>query len=186
MTDVPDRDPARVRAEFEEFYRAQFDPARRWVHRQDPTLDDQEIVNEAFTRTWKRWCTLTGPPRQYLFRIIRNLMAEARKKSTVPPIPPDERHRALVAPVEDFETRQRLKELSDDIDALPEHLRQALLLRYDGMSVKEIAEAMGCDPRSVSTYLWKARKELSRHNRPTAPGNGPGTGARHDDRGDTW
>lgn len=53
------------------------------------------------------------------------------------------------------------------IGALPEDLRTALVLfEYENLSMKEIAEVLGCTAKAVENRLYRARHELRGHLTP--------------------
>ncbi|WP_033433579.1 RNA polymerase sigma factor [Saccharothrix syringae] len=171
--------------EFAEFYRETHDKLCRYVHHHAPMLDSREIAHVALSRVWGRWGRIEGSPLRYAFIVAKNLMVQELRQTTAPPVSPDERHRLLVAPLEDIEQRQRLLEVEAAIEKLPRHLRDALRMKSFGFSNKQIAEAMGCRTRSVSNYVAEARRRLLARDDPGA-GTAEGDGAvRYDDRGDT-
>jgi RNA polymerase sigma-70 factor (ECF subfamily) len=59
------------------------------------------------------------------------------------------------------------------MDALPEELRTAIMLReLDGLSYEEIAEIMGCPIGTVRSRIFRAREAVAGKLRPlldTAP-----------------
>ena len=64
--------------------------------------------------------------------------------------------------------REELRQtLEDAIDALPEELRVAIVLReIDGLSYEEIAEAMECPVGTVRSRIFRARDAVDKKIRP--------------------
>lgn len=59
--------------------------------------------------------------------------------------------------------RERIAAVQTAVTALPLDLRTALVLfEYEGHSVSEIAETLGCTPKAVENRLYRARQHLKR------------------------
>lgn len=57
--------------------------------------------------------------------------------------------------------RERIAAVQAAVAALPFDLRTALVLfEYEGQSMAEIAEALGCTPKAVENRLYRARQQL--------------------------
>ncbi len=57
--------------------------------------------------------------------------------------------------------------MNDAIDALPEDLRTAIILReVEGLSYEEIAEAMDCPVGTVRSRIFRAREAIDRSLKP--------------------
>ncbi|XVV06067.1 RNA polymerase sigma factor [Actinosynnema sp. CA-248983] len=175
-------DSRRRRAEFEEFYREKFTFLWHDARRHMPAPESEDIVHEVLTRMWRLWDEIEGPRLNYARTAIKNLVNERRRQATSP-IPVEDHHSALVAPVEDVETRQRVSDLLERISELPPHLGQVLLMRMYGYDNGEIARRTGCAIPSVSTYGWKAKRLLD-PDHPVADRKSRTRGIRNDDRGD--
>jgi RNA polymerase sigma-70 factor (ECF subfamily) len=60
-----------------------------------------------------------------------------------------------------MERTERINAVRDAIAALPADLREAVVLfEYEQMSHAEIADALGCTPKSVESRLYRARAKL--------------------------
>lgn len=60
-----------------------------------------------------------------------------------------------------LERGERINAVRDAIAALPTDLREAVVLfEYEQMSHAEIADALGCTPKSVEARLYRARAKL--------------------------
>jgi RNA polymerase sigma-70 factor, ECF subfamily len=63
--------------------------------------------------------------------------------------------------LQDMETMEQERLISESIQALPPNEKTALLLRkYHELSYKEIAEAMGCTEGAVKTYIHRGKLRL--------------------------
>jgi len=168
-----------VHAGDERAFRALFDalyhPLLRFAGSlvRDPAAAE-DLVQDAFVRLWDRRERLdvTQSLRAYLFRSVRNLAFNHRRD--------DQTHQRLLGdaalddegvvprrgPTPDqVATGQELeRQLAGWLDALPPRQREALRLsRMEGLSHAEVAEAMGCAPRTVNNHLVAALATLKRH-----------------------
>lgn len=57
--------------------------------------------------------------------------------------------------------RETAERLNDELDRLPPRQREAVTLRYfEGLSVRETAEAMRCSEGAVKASVWQALRRL--------------------------
>ena len=155
---------------FDALYGPLYRSARALVH--DGAVAE-DLVQEAFVRLWD-WRTrleAATPLRAWLFRTVRNLALNLRRDATTrqqlltdpvalasaaaprPAPPPD-------AAVSGGDVAAQLSALVDD---LPPRQREALLLtRVEGLSHVEVADVMGCAPRTVNNHLVAALATLRR------------------------
>jgi RNA polymerase sigma-70 factor (ECF subfamily) len=98
----------------------------------------------------------------WLFRIGHNAFADhyraaARRRE---PLPDDLPGRGD-GPAEEAQGREALRELGRALDRLPAEFRAALLLRAEqGLSFREIAEAMNLTEETARWRVFKARQKL--------------------------
>lgn len=169
----------RVCAGDERAFRALFDalyhPLLRFAGSlvRDPAAAE-DLVQDAFVRLWDRRENLDPAQslRPYLFRAVRNLAFNHRRD--------DRTHQRLLgdAVIDDLSAVPRRAPLPDQVasgrelereldrllHALPPRQREALVLsRMEGLSHAEVAEAMGCAPRTVNNHLVAALATLKRH-----------------------
>ncbi|NUT47798.1 MAG: sigma-70 family RNA polymerase sigma factor [Saccharothrix sp.] len=170
------------RAGFEEFYRRELPFLLHLARKRMPSPENEDVVHEVFTRMWQRWDEIEGPPFMYAQRVLSNLIIERRRKSLIP-IPVEDHHSALVAPVTDVEARARLLDLLNGIEQLSPRLQEVAVAVMLGYSNREIAKSMGCTTASVATYRWLVRRRLEALL--IADVKGRARGVRNDDRGDT-
>jgi RNA polymerase sigma factor (sigma-70 family) len=101
--------------------------------------------------------------RPWLYRIARNrCINQLRRAKTVAFDVLDDHHaESGCTPAETVISRQRFRDLVDDIQALPDAQRIALLLReVDGFAYQEIAAAMETTVPAVKSLLVRARVAL--------------------------
>jgi RNA polymerase sigma factor (sigma-70 family) len=63
---------------------------------------------------------------------------------------------------EQFDQAELALVLRDALSLLPEHFRQALQFRLEGLEVAEIAGRMGCSKRTVERYLQEGYRLMRR------------------------
>ena len=99
--------------------------------------------------------------RPWLFRIVRNT---AFNELRVPPLPQqqlDEQQNGVPTPPDVAERRERAEQLFDEIRALPEAQREAIVRReMEGRSHEEIAAALATTPGAVRQLIYRARRSL--------------------------
>lgn len=146
----------------------------RYMH--DPDMA-QDVAQEAFIKAYRGLKNFRGESAFYtwLYRIAINtaknhLVSQGRRAPTSD-IDADE--------AEQFEGESALKEygtpeneilrdeiqsiVSNAIDALPDDLRTAIVLReLEGMSYEEIAEAMDCPIGTVRSRIFRARESIDK------------------------
>lgn len=126
-----------------------------------------DIVQDAFVRVWEGRERL-DPHRSlkaFLYQTVRNLALNRGRDSRNRAALLAERYEAPVRdplkPDDAFERASARRRVEGWIDALPDRQREALRLsRFEGLDHKEIAEVMGCSPRTVNNHLVKALRTL--------------------------
>ncbi|MCK8784558.1 sigma-70 family RNA polymerase sigma factor [Roseomonas sp. NAR14] len=146
----------------------------RWLVR-DPAVAE-DVVQEALLRALRYQDGRRGAVRPWLLRIVRNAAYAAigarRRLAEVPlegeavaapPAPPfgDALGDAPGDPEAAFARRQALERLDGALAALPEELRECLVLReLEELSYREIAQVTGVAIGTVMSRLWRARRAL--------------------------
>lgn len=116
--------------------------------------DAEDAVQQALLKAWQhRHAARPGLERAWVMRILLNecytLLRQRRRLVPMDELP----LRTVDAPA--------LSPLQSAIQALPEQLRTPLLLKYmEGMTEKEVAEALRLPVSSVKSRLFRARKLL--------------------------
>lgn len=142
----------------------------------------EDVTQEAFIKAYRALPSFRGDSAFYtwLYRIGINtaknfLVSQGRKVPTIEGINNED--------AEDFEDNSLLKEVntpeselmskqiaqtvSKSLDALPEELRSAIVLReIDGLSYEEIATIMNCPVGTVRSRIFRAREAISEQLRP--------------------
>jgi RNA polymerase sigma-70 factor (ECF subfamily) len=128
----------------------------------------RDAVQEAFVRVWERRATLdpARPLRALLYQTVRhlafNVTRDARTRARLLEGAPDAAAPWRPPAPDDWAVARDLgRRLRRWIGALPARQREALALsRFDGLSHDEIAEVMGCAPRTVNNHLVRALATL--------------------------
>lgn len=130
----------------------------------------RDLAQEAFIRVWDRRSTLDPQLslRALLYRTVRNLaLNQLRDEQTRRHLLREPDTIELASPRRPATIQQELEasELADRlrqfIQELPPRQQEALRLsRFDGLSHQEIAEIMGCAPRTVNNHLVRALEQL--------------------------
>ncbi len=137
--------------------------------------DAEDLVQETFTRVLARPRVLTGDDDlYYLMRVLRNTFFTTRRTASRRPV--------TVATLEDVnpvDTRQlgdperalEMQEVYSTIAGLPED-RRLVLVAVDvlGLSYKEAARALRVREATITTRLFRARKQVSERLAPTVDG----------------
>jgi RNA polymerase sigma-70 factor (ECF subfamily) len=131
----------------------------------------EELAQEVFLRVYKssRKYKPKAKFSTWLYKIVTNLCLNELRKKRADVIPIHELaddSGSLIdvsssAPDHGLERRERISMVRKSIESLPDKQRMAVILReYEGMSYREIAEAMGCSVASVQSRLQRAKVTL--------------------------
>jgi RNA polymerase sigma-70 factor (sigma-E family) len=149
-----------------ELFRAEYSPlvqlARLLV---DERGQAEEVVQEAFARTYEAWPRLRDPedPLPYVRRaVVNQARGRLRRRLTV--------RRTGIAPADDAasaeseaETGARRREVVAAVLALPRRQRECVALRYlDDSPVALVAETLGISEGAVKQHLHRALVALAR------------------------
>jgi RNA polymerase sigma-70 factor, ECF subfamily len=157
--------PATAESEFNALYERVQPSLWRYAHRllgDGDATDD--VVQEAFVRLLARPDLRGNRARLWLFTVATNLVRDrgrtrvrrgrllsARPVTPDPPPPPSDR----------VERAEQVEAVRAALDRIPERDRQLLLMREEGFSYQEIAEAVGVAPTSVGTLISRAVKRFT-------------------------
>jgi RNA polymerase sigma-70 factor (ECF subfamily) len=141
----------------------------------------QDIAQEAFVKAYRALPRFRGDSAFYtwLYRIAINtaknhLAAESRRPIGQPVDLQDPEEYEVLARLRDVDTPEGLvlteeiqRTVEQAIQALPEELRTAIMLReLEGLSYEEIAEAMDCPVGTVRSRIFRAREAIGERLKP--------------------
>lgn len=137
--------------------------------------DVKDVAQEAFIKAFRSIEHFRGDSAFYtwLYRIAvnaaLNFLSSHARQGVVRSIDQTDDEPMLVSdalttmdsPESELEGRQLKRQLETAIQALPDELRQALLLReYDGLSYEDIAEVLQCPIGTVRSRIFRARDQV--------------------------
>ncbi len=142
----------------------------------------EDVTQEAFIQAYRALPTFRGESAFYtwLYRIGINtaknyLTAQGRKAPATVDIDPEDAEAASEnelardssTPEQEMMSRQVAETVNAAMDALPEELRSAIMLReIEGMSYDEIAAIMNCPIGTVRSRIFRAREAIADQLRP--------------------
>jgi len=139
--------------------------------------DAEDLVQETFARVLSRQRLLHGDDElYYLMRVLRNTFLTSRRTASRRPV--------TVATLEDVVTADpkplgrpeqalEIQELYATIAELPEDFRMALVaIDVLGLSYREAARALRVREATITTRLFRARKQVAQRLREEEPGEG--------------
>jgi RNA polymerase sigma factor (sigma-70 family) len=123
----------------------------------------EDAVQETFTAAYTALQKDNRPVqlKPWLYRIAHNASISTlrRKGSTYEEL--DENLDGVTQPPEHFERKQRMKAIIEEISALPERQRTAIVLReLEGRTLHEIAAVLDSDTPIVKQLVYRARERL--------------------------
>jgi len=136
--------------------------AFRMLRRRDLAED---IAQEAFLRVY-RAAPRYRPDAKFttwLYRIVVNLCLDHRRRAAQAPVAlgDDGPEPAADAAADPIEAQERAERVRRALDTLPERQRTAVILhRYEGLSHREVAEAMDSTESAVESLLVRAYARL--------------------------
>lgn len=162
---VPAANPS-IEPEFAALYREQFGFVwRMLVHFGIPEPAIEDAAQDVFVvvhRRWADWQTEVSP-RSWLYGIVRRVAADHRRSQTrherkLDALPEPPRPRDVEAEVAERELIAALERALAELEPGP---RDAFVLsELEGMTAKEIGDAMGANPNTVASRLRAARAHV--------------------------
>jgi RNA polymerase sigma-70 factor, ECF subfamily len=133
--------------------------------------DAEDLVQETFARVLARPRVLSGDDElYYLMRVLRNTFFTSRRTASRRPVTVatlDDVVAADPRPLGQPERALEMQELYATIAALPEDRRLALVaVDVLGLSYREAARALRVREATITTRLFRARKQLARELEP--------------------
>lgn len=142
----------------------------------------EDVTQEAFIKAYRALPAFRGDSAFYtwLYRIGINtaknyLVAQGRRAPTSTDFDADEAEsfedagqlRDINTPESLLQSKQIGETVNSAMDALPEELRTAIVLReLEGLSYEEIAESMNCPIGTVRSRIFRAREAVAARLRP--------------------
>lgn len=147
-------------------------------------LQAEDTVQSAYMSALKALPNLADRDRFYpwLRRIAVNRAIEEKRRSARQSRLHANWMESEVAPVTGLKTipevleklnqEERAERVHASLDLLPEGMRAAIVLRFfDNLSMREIAEVLGCEEVTARTQVFRGLQKLGRALRDLAPGN---------------
>lgn len=144
--------------------------------------DIEEVVQDSFIKAYRAIASFRGDSAFYtwIYRIAINaaknlLVQQGRRPSTPNELLEGENetfeHQHALSTIDTPESLIQTKQIgvavNEAIEALPEDLRAAILMReIEGLSYEEIAQSMGCPVGTVRSRIFRAREAVAAHIKP--------------------
>lgn len=144
--------------------------------------DVEDVAQEAFIKAYRALPQFRGDSAFYtwLYRIAintaRNWQVAAARRPSTPNVTETEDGETFsqIDNLTDISTpeslaasKQIVETVNEAINALPEELRTAIVLReIEGMSYEDIAQTMGCPIGTVRSRIFRAREAIAAQLRP--------------------
>lgn len=123
--------------------------------------DAEDLTAEAFVRLWMARGVRLGTVRAYLFAITRNLHLEQLRSRRATERLGDVLEDRSPSPEAIAVVREDTRRLLIILQAMPEIDRSALLMRADGLSYEEIAQALGITLANTKVKIHRARMKAA-------------------------
>jgi len=125
----------------------------------------EDVVQQTFVRLWERreQLRLAGSLRGFLYRVARNLCFDKLRRSKARERAAERAKSvsAIPSPYEQVAEGELTAIIEKAIDALPERGREVFrLVRYQGLSHREVAETLDLAPQTVANHLGMALADL--------------------------
>jgi RNA polymerase sigma-70 factor (ECF subfamily) len=143
--------------------------------------DAEDLVQETFARVLARPRVLRGGEElHYLMRVLRNTFLTSRRTASRRPVTVAELEDAVVAdprPMGQPEQAREVQEVFETIAGLSEDFRLTLVaVDVLGLSYREAGRALGVREATITTRLFRARKQVAERLDPQSPNGVLATG----------
>jgi RNA polymerase sigma-70 factor (ECF subfamily) len=165
---VPSAQPQpAIGREFAQLYREQFEFVwRMLLHFGVPKPNVEDAAQDVFLVVHRRWADLEAhvSARSWLYGIARRVAADHRRKQSrherkLEALPRSGSARGLELEVADRELIEALEAALAELD--PARREVFTLAEIEGMTAREIAEALGTNPNTAASRLRAARAHVS-------------------------
>jgi RNA polymerase sigma-70 factor (ECF subfamily) len=123
-----------------------------------------EATEATFLVAWRRFGELPEHPRPWLFGVARRVLADQRKAAARYHALEDKlaRHAGTYDEADIADNVTERHEVLEQLRRLGERDREVLLLvAWEGLSLSEVAAAMGCSVTAATVRLHRARRRLA-------------------------
>jgi RNA polymerase sigma-70 factor (ECF subfamily) len=128
----------------------------------------EELVQEALLRVVRRWTSFRGEAafRTWFFRIVINVFRDRLSVTSPETVSVDEQQADLVdsadaGPAQAAMAAELARLIAQEVSRLPARQREVLvLIVYEGLSTREVAEVVGISEGNVHSNLSAARTRL--------------------------
>ncbi|AOM75965.1 RNA polymerase sigma factor [Pedobacter steynii] len=155
-------------AAFEEIFKRYWEPLFLFAHKKLKDEDDaKDVVQDVFINFWIRSSSIviTESLEKYLYssvryellyKISRSLKKEEKIRHYIDVVMPD-----FTASLDPLQQKELFAAVDEQIDLLPDRLKQIYLLSKDeNLSIKEIASMLNLSEQTVKNQLSTALKKL--------------------------
>jgi len=157
MSPPAGRRPDVRRERFEQLFDDHFQLVTAYALRRANQAEAEDAVAETFTVAWRRLDELSGDPKPWLLGVARRVLANQRRAAGRNSALTELLARERTADEDPVEPPTILQALV----CLSEKNREALLLQaWEGLSIAEIAAALGCSPSAAKLRLHRGRRQL--------------------------
>jgi RNA polymerase sigma-70 factor (ECF subfamily) len=137
--------------------------------------DAEDLVQETFARVLARPRVLRGGEElYYLMRVLRNTFLTSRRTASRRPVTVAELEDAVVAdprPMGQPEQALEVQEVFETIAGLSEDFRLTLVaVDVLGLSYREAGRALGVREATITSRLFRVRKQVAERLEPQSPG----------------
>ncbi|MGI9036134.1 MAG: sigma-70 family RNA polymerase sigma factor [Pyrinomonadaceae bacterium] len=129
----------------------------------------EDITQEVFLRLYKNISDIKNGEmlRPWLIRVALNLAKNARRgnqraNAREENYFKEQAETSVAEPETDYERREQSREVRRALQKVKEPLRSCLVLKQQGLSYREIADALALNETSIGTFVARARKEFLR------------------------
>lgn len=145
--------------------------------------DAEDLVQETFARVLARPRALRGGEElYYLMRVLRNTFLTSRRTASRRPVTVAELEDAVMAdsrPMGQPEQALEVQEVFETIAGLPEDFRLTLVaVDVLGLSYREAGRALGVREATITTRLFRARKQVAERLDPQSANSTVATGGK--------